>query len=277
MISDGAGTVIFDKNGMDNPNGETFNIPRNLTTSLPYTFIYDPVTKKNITITGKNITINTANGVTQRDPVGILLVDNLTTPYQATLITEGGTGNLRAGNIQTKYTGTVISTGPNRADDGDVVRHGRGYAIKKMLEPGSKRTIYGWWNGFYSSQSLSASESGGSGYDGSYTYRKPAISSSDEGGVESDDRDMEREIINYLQPKEIVRRRAGEIRIKVPAEEVRLFGEARVCQNHHEKVKEAQRRAEEREASQRRQQEETPGARGETIVADPAPARRELH
>lgn len=298
MVSDGAGTAIF-ANDLDY-NKETIAIPRDPDTSLPYTHIYDPVTKQNITITGTNITINTANGITKRDPVGILFVDNLTDPYSATLITEGGTGNLRAGNTQKKYTGTIISTGANRADDGSVVRHGRGYAIKQMLAPGTKRTIYGWWNGFYSSQSLSSSESGGSGYEGSYQHHsRGGLSSSDDpnNGGTSDSRDIGREMDNGVQPKDQVRKLDSApipedvkrhlqkygVGIKVSHREYSQFGEKRVCQNNREKVVSAQRAMKEAAAQQQARMQHVASQpvaaterRAEEIVADPAPERRQL-
>lgn len=298
MVSDGAGTAIF---ANDNAyQKETIAIPRDPDTSLPYTHIYDPVTKQNITITGTNITINTANGITKRDPVGILFVDNLTDPYSATLVTEGGTGNLRAGDTQKKYTGTIISTGQNRAEDGSVVRHGRGYAIKQRLEPGQKRTIYGWWNGFYSSQSFSSSESGGSGYEGSYQHHaRPGLSSSDDpnNGGSSDSRDIGREMDNGVQPKDMVRKLDSDpipddmkrhlekygVGIKVSHREYQQFGEKRVCQNNREKVLAVQRAMKEAAAQQqemRQQAASEPVAaterRVEEVVADAAPERRQL-
>lgn len=278
MISDGVGTAIFAKDGL---NKETITIPRDPDTSLPYTHIYDPVTKQNITITGTNITINKGNGITQRDPIGILFVDNLTDPYSATLITEGGTGNLRAGNIQKKYTGTIISTGTNRADKGNVVRHGRGYAIQKYLEPGQKRTIYGWWNGFYSSQSLSSSESGGSGYEGSYSHHgRPGLSSSDEAGNgrSSDSRDIGREMDNGVQPKDMVRHLERGVSIKVNSDDYKRFGERRVCSNNKHKILQAQRRA--REVAEQAKHAEGAAANKqpvvESIVVDAPPERRQL-
>ena len=150
IISDGAGTVMFDKDDMKE---KFITLPRNEKNQFqPYTFIYDPVTKKNITITGKNITINRSDGVLAKDPVGIMLVNNLTSPYTATLITEGGSGNLRAGDSQKVYSGTVISTGMNRADPGSVVRSGSGYSINQDPVPGQKRTGLelhrNWWDNF---------------------------------------------------------------------------------------------------------------------------------
>jgi hypothetical protein len=282
MISDGAGTAIFKK---DSLTEETISIPRDPDTSLPYTHIYDPVTKQNITITGTNITVNKANGIVDRDPVGILFVDNLTDPYSATLVTEGGTGNLRAGNTQKIYTGTIISTGQLRADKGNVVRHGRGYAIQKYLAPGEKRTIYGWWNGFYSSQSLSSSESGGSGYDGSYAHHSRGKSSSDDAnnGRSSDSRDIGREIVNGLQPKDMVRHlESGGVAIKVNADEYRRFGERRVCANNKNLVLRAQENARKLVGQVKQQEAAAAGSSNhqqpavESIVADAAPERREL-
>ena len=270
IISDGAGTASFTKDSLVK---ETIAIPRDPVTNLPYTLIYDPVTKENITISGTDITINNDNGVTKRDPIGILFVDNMTDPYSATLITEGGTGNLRAGNFQKKYTGTIISTGTNRMDEGSVIRHGRGYAIKKMLEPGSKRTIYGWWNGFYSSQSVSSSESGGSGYDGSYAHHsRNGLSSSDDpnNARSSDSRDIGREMDNGVQPQDLIRHLERGVQIQVPMEEYKRFGERRVCRNNKVKVMEVQRRA--REQLQAKNSDTI-----ETIFADPAPERRQLN
>lgn len=276
IVSDGVGSASFVKDSLVK---EFMTIPRDPITKLPYTHIYDPVTKKNITIRGTNITINTAAGTTKRDPIGILFVDNLTDPYSATLITEGGTGNLRAGNQQKKYTGTIISTGENRMDEGSVIRHGRGYAIQQRLEPGAKRTIWGWWNGFYSSESWSDSDSGGSGYDGSYTLpRRGGRSSSEDAanGGSSDSRDIGREMDNGVQPKDMattppLQRRTLQrgVAIQVPRDEYRRFGERRVCKNNKLKILEAQRRA-------REQLQTTNAGMVESVVADPAPERRHL-
>lgn len=150
IVSDGAGTVMFNKDSMTE---KTVPLPRNeFNKQNPFTFIYDPVTKKNITIAGGNITINRSDGVLYKNPVGIMLVDNQTNPYAATLITEGGTGNLRAGDDQKVYSGTVISTGMNRADKGSVVRLGNGFAINEDPAPGQKRDGLArtrhWWNPF---------------------------------------------------------------------------------------------------------------------------------
>ena len=193
LVSDGAGTVRFDRSSVVS---STQTIPR-LDDTTPYTHIYDPHTKSNITITGKNITYNKNQGLLKPDPIGVLMVDNYTNPISGTLITEGGTGNYEAGNNQKVYSGTILATGPNRAKEGDVVRHGRGYAIRTNPEPGLKRTIYGWWNGFLSSSSESSSESGGSGYQGNYNrHSRRKASSSDEGNpTTSDSRDIGREVV----------------------------------------------------------------------------------
>jgi hypothetical protein len=182
IISDGAGTVMFDKDSMTE---KTVPMPRNTFNSQnPYTFIYDPVTKKNITIAGKNITINRSDGVISKDPVGILLVDNQTNPYAATLITEGGSGNLRAGDNQKVYSGTVISTGMNRADKGSVIRVGNGYAINDDPVPGQKRVgllkTRNWWDPFNTRDS---------------PYSTEEVVKSDLG----------RDIVNGKQPKELTR------------------------------------------------------------------------
>ena len=155
IISDGAGTVMFDKDSMTE---QTVPLPRNpLNKQNPYTFIYDPVTKKNITIAGGNITINRSNGAISKNTVGVMLVNNQTDLYAATLITEGGTGNLRAGDMQKVYSGTVISTGMNRADKGSVIRVGNGYAINQDPAPGQKRVgldkTRHWWDTFNSRDS----------------------------------------------------------------------------------------------------------------------------
>ena len=61
----------------------------------------------------------------------MLLIDNQTSTYTATLVTEGASGNLHIGETQKIYSGTVISTGMNRADPGSVVRKGNAYAIQE--------------------------------------------------------------------------------------------------------------------------------------------------
>lgn len=281
VVSDGAGTAVFDKSDME--RHEVTNERDD--EGLPYTEVYDPTARKMVRINGTDISINSeGNGIVKRDPTGILWVDNTTTPYQATLVTEGSTGNLenrRMGDIHTEYTGTIIQTGQNRVDKGDVVRHGRGYAVQYTPEIGSRRTIYGWWNGFYSSKSASSSESGGSGYQGTYAHHyRPSeqLSSSEEGGT-SDSRDIGIEVQNgqaYNETQEMIRpvRRLDEkVSIKVPVEEFRRFGEERVCENNRQKVVEQQRR-------QQREIEELEHKRElhitETVNVHRVPARRRL-
>ena len=180
IISDGAGTVMFDKDSMTE---HTVPMPRNpLNKQNPYTFIYDPVTKKNITIAGGNITINRSDGVISKNSVGVMLVDNQTDPYAATLITEGGSGNLRAGDSQKVYSGTVISTGMNRADKGSVIRVGNGFAINEDPAPGEERSglqfIRHSWDSFNTR-------------DSPYST------------LESVKSDFGRDIVNRKQPKEL--------------------------------------------------------------------------
>lgn len=146
MISDGAGTVTFDKASLTE---STIDMPRNAEQEQsPYTFIYDPVTRKNITISGRNITINHVDGHVFVKPVGMLMIDNQTDVNKATLVTEGGSGSLLEGDKKTIYSGTVISTGMNRADKGNVIRTGNGYAINEDASPGEQRTSAYWWNKF---------------------------------------------------------------------------------------------------------------------------------
>jgi len=97
VISDGAGTVTFDKATLTE---STIDMPRSAEDSQrPFTFIYDPVTKQNITISGKNVTINRYDGIINSKPVGILLINNQTDENTtATLITEGSSGSLTGGD-----------------------------------------------------------------------------------------------------------------------------------------------------------------------------------
>jgi len=217
---------------------------------------------------------NSTTGIVRRDSTGILMIDNTTGNITGSLVTEGSTGNLetkRDGDMQIEYSGTIVSTGQNRVDKGDVVRHGRGYAVQINEPPGYRRTIYGWWNGFYSSKSASSSESGGSGYQGTYAHHdRPAegYSSSDENGVTSDSRDMGREIEDGLLLNSTSRRLKNVVAIKVSANEIRRFGEKRVCQNH--RVQKAQGEEQLFNGGIVGKEE------GERIIIDPAPERRQL-
>jgi len=180
IISDGAGTVVFDK---DDLKEKTVMLPRDAKGGqIPVTFIYDPVTKKNITIAGKNITINKSDGTIGKASIGMLLIDNQTSTYTATLVTEGASGNLHIGETQKIYSGTVISTGMNRADPGSVVRKGNAYAIQEDPFPGEKRSgmspQQNTWDEFNS---------------------RDSIYSTAETGV----RDLDRDIVNRKQPKEL--------------------------------------------------------------------------
>ena len=176
MISDGAGTVTFDKASLTE---STIDMPRNAEDSQrPFTFIYDPITQKNITISGSNITINRVDGEVYVKPVGVLMVNNQSAVNTATLVTEGGSGSLVEGDKQTIYSGTVISTGMNRADKGNVIRTGNGYAINEDASPGAQRTSSYWWNKFND---------------------RDSPFSTGESGV----RDYDRVIVNGLQPKQL--------------------------------------------------------------------------
>mmetsp|Transcript_28237 Transcript_28237/g.43304 ORF Transcript_28237/g.43304 Transcript_28237/m.43304 type:complete len:1047 (-) Transcript_28237:144-3284(-) len=186
VISDGVGTVEFDK-----ANLVESTIPiQHDAEGNPYNTINDPVTGKDVTITGKDLQQNQPNGVTLQDPIGIIMIDNVT--HDGTMITEGGTGTIQETGTQSKFEGTVLKTGGKQVDIGTPIRFGRGYAINTRMDPGTKRTIYGPFGGFTSSSSESSSDSGGSGYKGYHEEESDpkAPSSSDEGGLTSDSRDM---------------------------------------------------------------------------------------
>ena len=236
-VSDGAGTGVFDR---DSLTEETVAITRDPDSrQQPFTHIYDPHTKQNITITGTNVTLNRAQGQVKSDPVGVLLVDNITDPYAATLITEGGSGNARVGDTQKVYKGTIISTGTANTKDGTVIRHDDGYAVKTDFEPGTQRTISYRWNKFY---------------DG----KEPA----------ADKRDQDQTIIDGKQPKEIAAesppaRRALGVSIKVPTEDFKYGNPEdlqRICHKHKDKVLEASialRRTREAKAAEQRMMGDT--------------------
>jgi hypothetical protein len=298
IVSDGAGTVIFDGANVDESVVYTPRNPSN--GQQPYNQIYDPVTQKWVTISGTNITVNNDNGVTQRDPVGVLLVDNVTNPndWKATLITEGASGALTSVDEQRKFVGSVIATGEHRTESGTVIRHGRGYAIRQDLEPGTKREIYGPFNGFDSSSSHSSSQSGGSGYDGTYAHHPTGgKSSSEEGGHgTSDSRDQGYDVVGPYSYRKLQdspssseewtykshddnhhkHRRDGQVvSISVPPEEFK-FGNPndlqRICHKYKDKVEKA---SEERRAQQTSQQQKL-SQEMETMLGDQKPARRHL-
>jgi hypothetical protein len=274
IVSDGAGTVILD--GTKDITESVVYTPRDPNNGQqPYNQIYDPVTKKWVTITGTNITINNANGVTQRDPIGVLLVDNVTDPgdWKATLITEGASGAVTSVDEQRKFVGSVIATGEHRTESGTVIRHGRGYAIRKDLEPGTKREIDGAFNGFYS-----ATAPRSSGYDGAYGHYRT-----------KDSRDQGYSNLEgpypglYINPyrklededEHQMHRREGQVSISVPPEEFK-FGNPndlqRICHKYKDKVQKAseERRAAQQTAHQKLSQEK------EIVVADAKPAHRHL-
>ena len=189
MISDGAGTVTFDKAGLQESTVALAHDDMNQ--QRPYTFIYDPVTNTNITIAGKNITLNRNDGIIESIPVGVLLVDNQTAVNTATLVTEGGSGSLLNGDTQKIFSGTVISTGMNRADKGNVIRTGDGYSINTDPPPGLQRTENYEWDKF-------------NGRESPY--------SSEETGI----RNFDREIVNRKQPKELTLQEQYDFEAKSP-------------------------------------------------------------
>lgn len=200
MISDGAGTVTFDKAGLTESTVTLLHDDMNQ--QRPYTFIYDPVTKKNITISGKNITINRNDGMIESIPVGVLLVDNQTAVNTATLVTDGGSGSLLNGDTQKIFSGTVISTGMNRADKGNVIRTGDGFSINTDPSPGLQRTESYQWDPF-------------NGRESPY--------STEETGV----RDFDRQIVKRKQPKQLSLKEQYEFEAKSPEPQIDLSNGSR--------------------------------------------------
>lgn len=206
LVSDGAGTVRFNRTDLEQYEQDVERFDN----STPYTEIYDPATDTNLTIHGSNLTYNDSLGVILPDPIGVVVVDNYTDPTEGTLVTDGATGHYKKEKKDKHkvYSGKVLSVGCNRdVRENDVVRWGRGYALRKDLDPGKKRTINGWWNGFKKDHSTgiarsgngkggkgkggssgsggkgkgkSSSDTGGSGYQGEYNKHSRRKTSSSE-------------------------------------------------------------------------------------------------
>jgi len=241
-VSDGPGTAVFNKTSLTtSTEALTYNEEGD-----PYNTVYDSQTGQDVTITGKNLTMNLTMGVANRDPIGVMVVDNQT--KQGTHITEGSTGvfTLHPNQQQNKYEGEIIKSGHKRTDEGTPIRYGRGYAVNKVMGPGAKRSVDGPFDGFMKELVESYDDIRNKGYEGKPL--EPVIwnvtTESYEGGEGIDDRSQGDR--GLKQQTAVEGQDQGQVMIKVPQNEFKFGMSARelkhICLKYADRVARAVKR-----------------------------------
>lgn len=202
------------------------------------------MTGEEITITGKNLTMNLSMGVAERDPIGVLVVNNET--KDGTLITEGSTGtfSFHPNLQQSKYEGEIISTGHKRTDQYTPIRYGRGYAVNKAMGPGAKRTVDGPFDGFMKETVESYHDIRNKGYEGKQL--EPVVWNNTikeyVGGEGIDDRSQGDRGLKQVGHQQT----PAEVMIKIPHKEFKFGMTARdlkeICLRYADRVAEAWKR-----------------------------------
>jgi hypothetical protein len=123
-ISDGGGTVTFDRNTIQE---RTTLITRDITGN-PYLSIADPRTGNMATFRAADIVYNDESGVPKVNGASAVSLD--TTNNVTVLVTDGGTGTASEKSQHKEFTGFSVSTGSGRTPGATIIRHENGYGVR---------------------------------------------------------------------------------------------------------------------------------------------------